>query len=187
MLPKESLPSNNMTSVLEKNVFNSPQNRMMNYLMPLGWWMMPLDKLASVQMTNTSVKTRWCSFPPLSDGTDRPIRSHSMGTHLLLHTCSGFPDHFQYGKYQMPHRYSSPFSWNTCSKKQKTKASKQVLSSMSLNCKSSPKSILTFQPTAHPSPQLNLFQEQTLSGECHSPRYPPGIVCICWLSRQPTF
>lgn len=36
MLPKESLPSNNMTSVLETNVFNSPQNRMMNYLMPLG-------------------------------------------------------------------------------------------------------------------------------------------------------
>lgn len=67
MLPKESLPSNNMTSVLETNVFNSPQNRMMNYLMPLGWWMMPLDKLASTQMTNTSVKTRLRSFPPLSD------------------------------------------------------------------------------------------------------------------------
>lgn len=37
MLPKGSLPTNNTTSVpeMKNNVFNSPQNKMLNYLMPL--------------------------------------------------------------------------------------------------------------------------------------------------------
>lgn len=38
MLPRGSLPPKNMTSIpeMKNNVFNSPQNKMLNYLMPLG-------------------------------------------------------------------------------------------------------------------------------------------------------
>lgn len=61
-------------------------------------------KLASIQMTNTSVKTRLCTFPPLS-GMVQTVQEEA----IARAPTSSYPPalgpqvHFQYGKHQMPH------------------------------------------------------------------------------------